>query len=148
MINFRVAVRTTVLLVDDDTRHLDLRTLAFQTSGFSVITATSPIEAIAIMNQDSGHKIDVAVIDYHMPVMNGCILAEYLKTRYPELRVILYSGAIDIPEHEMSSVDAFVPKSSGVAALLAEIAGFGEADPVASSTLFAEDNRSSIDAVN
>jgi CheY-like chemotaxis protein len=110
MINFTVAVRTTVLLVDDDMQQLDLLALTMKMSGFSVVTASSPIEAISLMNEHSSCKIDVAVIDvavidYHMPAMNGCILAAYLKARYPELKVALYSGALDIPEDEMMKLD-------------------------------------------
>jgi CheY-like chemotaxis protein len=147
MVNFKVAVRTTVLLVDDDTCHIELRTRAMEMSGFSVVNATSPLEAIAIMYADSCRKIHVAVIDYDMPVMNGCILADYLRTRYPELRIVLYSGTLDIPEQEMASVDAFVAKSSGVFALIAKITDFEQLEP-ADSTLFNFESSTSIDAVN
>jgi hypothetical protein len=56
-----------------------------------------------------------------MPVMNGCVLADYLKARYPDLKIILHSGLLDIPESEMSSVDSFVPKGGGIVRLLGEI---------------------------
>jgi CheY-like chemotaxis protein len=147
MIDFRVAVRTTVLLVDDDTAHLELRTRVMEESGFSVVNATSPLEAISIMNADSLGRIDVAVLDYHMPVMNGCILAEYLKDRYPELRIVLYSGALDIPEREMSSIDVFVAKADGIDALLAKITHFGPMDAT-NSPFFVGENNHWMDAVN
>jgi CheY-like chemotaxis protein len=114
MINFTVAVRTTVLLVDDDMQQLDLLALTMKMSGFSVVTASSPIEAISLMNEHSSCKIDVAVIDYHMPAMNGCILAAYLKGRYPELKVALYSGAPDIPEDEMMTSWTVLPQGAMV----------------------------------
>jgi DNA-binding NtrC family response regulator len=147
MINFTVAVRTTVLLVDDDIQQLGLLALTMKMSGFSVVTASSPIEAISLMNEDGFRKIDVAVIDYHMPVVNGCVLAEYLKARYPELKVTLYSGALDIPEDEMMSLDGFISKSDGIDALLSRITEFWQIDP-ASPTLFAFDNDAFVEAVN
>ena len=117
---FKNAMHTTVLLVDDDMRQLELRALTMKMSGFSVVTAIGPGEAISIMNEPSSRRIDVAVIDYHMPVMNGCILAEYLKSRY-DLRIVLYSGAIAIPKEEMGSIDAFISKGEGMEPLLAKI---------------------------
>lgn len=121
MINFKSAIRTTVLLVDDDASQLEMRALTMKMSGFSVVTATGPAEAISIMNDPTSRRINVAVIDYPMPIMNGCILSEYLKTRYPELKILLYSGAIEITEADMNSVDAFVLKSEGIGSLLAKI---------------------------
>ncbi len=73
------------------------------------------------MAQNCGREVDVAVIDYDMPVMNGCVLADYLRARYPNLKVILHSGSVDISESEMSNVHAFVPKGEGVARLLEEV---------------------------
>jgi CheY-like chemotaxis protein len=152
MINFTVAVRTTVLLVDDDMQQLDLLALTMKMSGFSVVTASSPIEAISLMNEHSSCKIDVAVIDvavidYHMPAMNGCILAAYLKGRYPELKVALYSGALDIPEDEMMKLDGFTSRSDGIDALLSKITEFGQID-AASPTLFVLENDAFMEAVN
>lgn len=147
VIDFRVAIRTTVLLVDDDTRHLDLRALTLKMYGFSVVNVTTPQEAISVMNENPSRKIDVAVLDYHMPVTNGCVLAEYLKARYPTLKIVLYSGTLEIPEHEMISVDAFVPKADGIRALLVKVAGFGQ-NASGSCPFLAIENRAAMDAVN
>ena len=147
MINFAVAVRTTVLLVDDDIRQRSLLALTMKMSGFSVVSASSPIEAISLVNEDSFRKIDVAVIGYHMRVMNGCILTAYLKARYPELKVVLYSDARDIPADEMMSLDGFISKSDGIGALLSTITEFGQIDP-ASPALFALEKDVFVEAVN
>jgi CheY-like chemotaxis protein len=137
--NLNLAFSTTVLLVDDDIQHLELRAL-MKTHRFSVITVAGPPEAISIMNQSHLPKINLAVVDYHMPVMNGCILAEYLKARYPELKVLLYSGALEIQEDEMPAVDAFVSKSEGIVAVVAEIAKFAQVWPANSAFLAIENN--------
>ncbi len=121
MVDFNVAMQTTLLLVDDDIRQLELRALVLKTSGFTVLTAISPVEALAMVAQNCGRKVDVAVLDYDMPVMNGCVLADYLRAQYPDLKIILHSGSLDISEGEMSSVSAFVPKGDGVARLIEEV---------------------------
>jgi ActR/RegA family two-component response regulator len=47
MSNFKVAVRTTVLLMDDDIQQLDLLALTMKMSGFSVATASGPIDSLS-----------------------------------------------------------------------------------------------------
>jgi len=121
MVDLKVALHTTLLLVDDDIEQLEVRALVLNMSAFTVLTASSPVEAITIMAQLPG-PVDVAILDYEMPVMNGCVLADYLRARYPELGLILHSSAVDIPENEMGSIDALVPKGGGVAQLLEEVA--------------------------
>jgi len=140
MINFKAAIHTTVLVVNDDVRQLELHALRMELSGFSVITAVGPGEAISIMNEASSRRVDVAVIDYHMPVMNGCILAVYLKTRYPQMKVVLYSGAIDISEDELTSVDAFISKSEGLGSLLVTITEVRQMGPEKSPIFMVENN--------
>jgi CheY-like chemotaxis protein len=147
MVDIRVAIRTTLLLVDDDTQQLNLLDLIMKMSGFSVVTANSPIDAISLMNEHTFRKIDVAVIDYEMTEMNGCVLAAYLKARYPELKIVLYSGALDVPADEMMSLDGFISKGDGIGALLSKIAEFGQIGP-ATPTLFALENDAFIEALN
>jgi CheY-like chemotaxis protein len=126
MLDFKAAIDTSLLLVDDDVDQLELHALVLKMSGFTVLTASSPVEAISMMAQHPKQKVHVAVLDYHMPVMNGCMLAEYLKSRYPALKVILHSGAVDIPKSQMSSVDVFVSKLDGLAPLLAQVSEFAQ----------------------
>jgi len=141
MINPKVAVRTPILLMDDDIQQLDLLALTMKTSGFSVITASTPVEAISLINELCLREIDVAV------GINGCVLAAYLKARYPKLKIVLCSGVLDLSEDEMMSVDGFISQSDGVGALLSKITEFGPIDP-ASPTLFAIENGALIEAVN
>lgn len=107
-----------VLLVDDNPQHLELRAQVMKMSGFSVITAPGPIEAISIV-AEATVAIEIAVVDYHMPIMNGCLLADRLKSMCPDMKIILHSGAVAVPETEMTSVDVFIPKSDGIARLIA-----------------------------
>jgi CheY-like chemotaxis protein len=112
-----------LLLVDDDVQYLELRAAVMKTCGFSVVTTSDPVDTISIFAK-TRDTIDVAILDYDMPVMNGCHLANRLRSMRPGLKIILYSGAVDIPENEMTSIDVFVPKSDGIAALLQQIADF------------------------
>jgi CheY-like chemotaxis protein len=121
VIENRAAMRTTLLLVDDNIDQLELQSLVLTSSGFEVLTANCPVKAMSMIAQRNCEKIDIAVVDYHMPDMNGCALAEHLRKRHPALKIILYSAALEIPEDEMRSVDVFVSKSDGMARLLARL---------------------------
>jgi DNA-binding NarL/FixJ family response regulator len=95
-------------------------------SGFSVVTASGPTGAISLMNGHRMRKIDVAVIDYHLAAMNGCVLAAYLKAGYPELKNVLCLGALDVSENEMTSMDGFGSKSDGIGESLSKIRELGQ----------------------
>jgi CheY-like chemotaxis protein len=121
MMDFNVSIHTTVLLVDDDLQQLELRALVMTMSGFTVLSASNALDAISILAQRAEGAPDVAILDYEMPGVNGCVLAGYIRARYPEMKIVLHSGAVEIPESEMSSVDRFVSKGDGVGRLLEEV---------------------------
>ena len=113
----RITNRSKVLLVDDEPRYLELCAAVVEACGLSVLAARGPLEAIAIFAQKS-EEIRVAVVDYHMPNMNGCRLANCLRSINPDIKIVLHSGATDIPGNEMTSVDAVVPKGYGMKAFV------------------------------
>ena len=108
-----------VLLVDDDERQLKLRATILEAYGYSAHTATGASDALSTAERE---HVDIAVVDYNMPMMNGCALASHLKASDPQLKVILLSAALCVPAHEMSSIDKFVSKTAGVPELLHAIA--------------------------
>jgi CheY-like chemotaxis protein len=65
--------------------------------------------------------IDIAILDYEMPEMNGCMLAGQIRARHRNIRIILHSGSPLIPENEFINIDAFVPKGRGAASLFSTI---------------------------
>ena len=111
-----------MLFVDNEVTLLQLGADLMKESGVTVIVAHDPLEAIGIM-ADTG-EIDIAILDYHMPVMNGCTLADRLRSMHPDLKIILYSGAIDIPQNEMTNVDAFIAKGDCMRQLLSQVFEF------------------------
>jgi len=110
----------TVLLVDDDAEHLELRAEVMKACGFSVVTAPGPIEAISMIANTVG-AIKVAVVDYQMPLMNGCLLADRLRAMCQNLKIILHSGSVAIPENQMTNIDDFVSKSDDIGRLIASV---------------------------
>lgn len=119
--------RPRVLLVDDDAEQLRICAEIIRMRGFSVFAANGAVEAISLMARNPEGRIDLAILDYNMPVMNGCALSKRLRSICPELKTILHSGAIDIPPSEMASVDVLVHKGAGVGRLLAQITQLAQA---------------------
>jgi CheY-like chemotaxis protein len=106
------------LLVDDNVQCLELSGCIFTLAGYSVVTATHPNRAIVLAKRQ---KPDLAVLDYALPVMDGCMLADRLRVMMPRLPVILYSGSLDIADRDLPRVDVFVSKSDGLQILLRNV---------------------------
>lgn len=70
----------------------------------------------------STHEINVVLVDYLMPEMNGHEFAIQMRRIRPQVPIIMLSAAVDIPEHALSMVDAFVAKDYLSRQLLPEIA--------------------------
>ena len=119
-----------VLFVDDDVTLLRMGADLMAEFGFAVTIASCPLKALSLMKDAVG--IAIAILDYHMPVMNGCALADCLRLMQPGLKIILHSGAIDIPHSEMTNVDAFVSKGDGMRQLLSQLFEFAQAGPTSS----------------
>ena len=110
-----------ILCVDDEPDGLYLRRLILERSGYRVIAATHPARALDMMEEQC---VDVAVIDYQMPQMNGAVLSAHMKRKTPRLKVIMLSGASNIPQEGLGSVDCFVSKGDGMPRVLKIISGF------------------------
>jgi len=102
-----------LLLVDDDPSWLRLCATFLEAHGFSVVTASDPLIAMSLAMQMKS-ELTTAVVDYHMPLMNGSTLARCMKAICPELRVLLHSGDTSLELADMESIDAFVEKGNGV----------------------------------
>jgi two-component system cell cycle sensor histidine kinase/response regulator CckA len=80
-----------VLLVEDEDAVRSFASRALTTRGYTVLEATSGVEALEIMDREEG-KIDLVVSDVVMPEMDGPTLLRHLRERRPDIRVIFMSG--------------------------------------------------------
>lgn len=98
----------TILCVDDDPSILKVRTLLFAHAGYSVLTALSGEEALRLL--DEGTDVDLVLLDYLMPGMNGDELAGKLRERYPALPLIAVSAVGQLPPTFLNTVDSHAQK--------------------------------------
>ena len=109
------AHRYRILCVDDNEFGVYVNAAILRNEGYDVVTCCDATKAAAIAR---AQEIDVAVLDYQMPAMNGAELAALCKAANPDTKVILYSGWLGIPKRELLLADLFIQKSEGVQALL------------------------------
>ena len=107
-----------VLCVDDNELLVSVSAAVLRNEGYEVLACSDPLRAASIARSE---ELDLAILDYEMPAMNGAQLAALCKAANPDIKVILFSGSLGIPSRELAVADQFVQKSNGVEALLKAI---------------------------
>ncbi|HYD48282.1 MAG TPA: response regulator [Terriglobales bacterium] len=82
-----------ILLVDDDYDVRETTANILRDLGYQVLEAGSAGAALEVLDQHGG--IDLAVLDYAMPGMNGLDLARQIQIKLPSLPVLFVTGFAD-----------------------------------------------------
>lgn len=112
-----------VLCIDDNQDVLDCEKAFLETFGYTVLTAPSGSKGLELA---SAHSVDVVIVDYFMPGMSGPEVALEMRRLRPQAPIIMLSAAVDVPEHALKLVDAFVAKDRLASQLLSAIAQLHE----------------------
>lgn len=107
------------LCIDDNLDVLECEKLFLESFGYTVLTAPSGGRGLELA---SSHSVDVVIVDYLMPEMNGDEVAIEMRRLTPRAPIIMLSGEVDVPEQALRWVDAFVPKDRMASQLLLAIA--------------------------
>lgn len=123
--------RRVVLSIDDDEHQLTVRSAVLQLWGYDVVNATNGRAALLIL----GHMaVDLVVLDYGMPDMDGMAVATAIRKRWSRLPIIGVSGlqSFEVPQQFLNLINAFVHKGSPPAELMFLLHKFtNEQQPVA-----------------
>jgi len=109
-----------LLCVDDDSETLKQRTLLLEAGGYSVVSTTSAQAALEQLA--NGASVDLVLLDYVMPGMNGDELARELGQKYPSLPLIAVSAVDPLPQSFLRNVDGHLRKGQDPQVLLSEVA--------------------------
>jgi CheY-like chemotaxis protein len=82
----------TILIVDDDDYVRRATARALRNRGYTVMEASSGRAALSAL---PSAKIDLMLTDIMMPGMNGRVLAEHARARFPDLRILFMTGYTD-----------------------------------------------------
>jgi CheY-like chemotaxis protein len=108
-----------VLCVDDETVGLAMRKQVLETLGYRVFTAESGPDALKTF---SSEPIDIVILDYKMPGMNGDVVAERMKELKPSVPILMLSAYVDLPRETLALVDMCLTKGNGPLILLEAVA--------------------------
>jgi len=116
-----------ILVVDDNATNR--RVLSLQAGKWGMRTRDTASAGEALRWLDAGEAFDLAVLDMHMPEMNGLTLARGIKARNPKLPMILFSslGRREAGDTE-SLFTAYLSKPLRQSQLFDTLAGLLEGD--------------------
>lgn len=125
-----------ILCVDDEAVGLGVRKMLLESRAYRVLTAENGPDALVLF---SSERLDLVVLDYRMPGMNGDTVARRMKELRPDLPIILLSAYVDLPGETLALVDRFVMKGEPPALLLEAVAALlGDKLPARSWAISAE----------
>jgi CheY-like chemotaxis protein len=107
-----------ILCIDDEPNGLMIRKIVLQSQGYEVLTALSGPEGLELF---AANPIEVVVLDYAMPGMDGGQVAAELKRLNPKVKILLLTAYVDLPEEALRWVDKRCVKGMSPAALLADL---------------------------
>jgi CheY-like chemotaxis protein len=111
--------KPTLLYVDDQPERLVVLKAVLESTGYQVLTADSALKGLELFLAEA---IDLVVLDYYMPSMDGGAVATKMRRLRPNVPIIIFSGALTLPELVIAMVDGFISTSEEPQMLLEKIA--------------------------
>lgn len=112
-----------ILLADDEIMLRDLLAELLESNGYTVIRVVSGTEALKVLTEEI--KVDLIILDYNMPEMNGLDCITEIRKFNKEVPVILSSGSLGLNGHTIDmkkmGINSFVNKPYEFDTMLATI---------------------------
>jgi CheY-like chemotaxis protein len=111
-----------ILLADDEPMLSELLAELLESSGFNVIKVSTGKETIKVLTEEI--KVDLAIIDYNMPEMNGLETIEKIRALDFDLPIILSSGSMQLDDDVSAAkyrIDSYLQKPYEFDTMLATI---------------------------
>lgn len=107
-----------VLCIDDEQVALSGWCLYLQSKGYNVVGASTGEEGLQMF---AVQPIDLVVLDYSMPELNGSAVSEVMKRIKPNVPIILFTGSVGVPDTIHKTVDHQMLKGGEPTELLEKI---------------------------
>ena len=120
-----------LLCVDDEVNGLQLRKIILEANGYRALIASSGPEGLKLFDDN---PIDLVVLDFLMPGMNGDEVAERMRQLKPHVPIIMLSAYYDLPAKVDLLVDARIVKGESTQNLLKTVAHLLESKSSAAGT--------------
>jgi PAS domain S-box-containing protein len=112
--------RQRILLVDDDTDVREVTAAILAEQGYEVIEAGSGGSALDVLDRE-GADVDLMLMDYAMPGMNGSEVAREAHAKRPSLPVLFITGYADFAAFKEVGDERIVSKPFSEEDLLAKV---------------------------
>jgi signal transduction histidine kinase/ActR/RegA family two-component response regulator len=119
-----------VLLVDDDNAVREVTASLLKDLGYRVIEAGSGGAALELLDRV---KVDMALLDFAMPGMNGAEVAREIRARRPQIPIVFATGYADAAALMDESEDRIVQKPFDDQELAAKLAAASRRLPLSAS---------------
>ncbi|WDE13794.1 response regulator [Thalassomonas haliotis] len=95
--------RLNILIVDDNASHREIYHHQLEHWGASVVEARSGEAALALCRQYQDNLFDIALIDMHMPDMDGELLAKAIRrqSRFDDMKMILMTSMPEMNDQQV-----------------------------------------------
>ena len=103
-----------ILSVDDEPDILSTRHAILEMAGYEVFSAINGRLAVELFAEI---EVDLVLMDYRMPGMDGGMVAREMKKRRPQVPVVIVSG-VPVDEEVLTSIDGFLQKGEGPGPML------------------------------
>jgi len=110
----------TLLVVEDDPSVRHLACTVLEAQGYRVLRANNGQDGLRVARELGGGVLRLVITDVVMPVMGGKVMTEWLRTSYPDLRILFASGYADDATAQLGALDpgvGFLPKPFSPASL-------------------------------
>jgi signal transduction histidine kinase len=100
-----------ILLADDELMLQDLLAELLESNGYTVIKVASGIEALRVLTEEI--KVDLLILDYNMPEMNGLECVRKIRELKLEVPIILSSGSLSLEDNfdiKKEGINKVLPK--------------------------------------
>ena len=105
----------TVLCIDDEELGLEIRRMVLEREGYAVLVAQDGESGLSIFESET---VDVVVLDYAMPGLDGGQVAALMRERKPSVPILMLSAHVELPESVKHLVDISATKGEGALNLI------------------------------
>jgi CheY-like chemotaxis protein len=103
-----------LLCIDDDEAQVMMQRELLHSKGYDVVVATGGHDGVAAFGK---FHIDLVVVDYRMPDINGAAVARQLRKKKANVPIVMFTAADEIPPDDLRTVDVLVKKGESPTAL-------------------------------
>jgi CheY-like chemotaxis protein len=96
-----------ILCVDDNQVAVSGWSLYLQQQGYSVLSAFSADEGL---QRFATQPVSAVLLDYNLPELDGTAVSALMKRMKPQVPIILFTGASELPSAVLAAVDGFMLK--------------------------------------